>query len=151
MFQEILKAIGADRESIGRINKGLKWIGIILLFLILVGVLVEIVSSNGPNVASQSASVNSVQANDHKQLVPGTDKRVGFFSGAKPSTFFFWLAVAGIGVAGYIEPKEPKRDGRFKTGYKNNATVPRKSELEKRIQRYAVFVAAASAALWYFL
>jgi hypothetical protein len=65
------------------------------------------------------------------------------------ATIFGWVCVACLVLTAMLEPKEPKRDGRFKTGYKNNAKMPNKSEDVKKAQIALLVIAAASGIVWY--
>jgi hypothetical protein len=60
-----------------------------------------------------------------------------------------WVFVICFGLILALEPKEPKKDGRFKTGYKNNARVPIKSRKTKRLQKTLLIFAGISGFLWY--
>lgn len=61
-----------------------------------------------------------------------------------------WVCVACLVVVSMLEPKEPKKDGRFKTGYKNNARMPVKSEEAKQAQKFLLIIGAIAGAIWYF-
>lgn len=61
------------------------------------------------------------------------------------------VAIVCILLTFALEPKEPKKDGRFKTGYKNNATVPKKSESTIKLQKILLVLAAATGTVWYFV
>ena len=65
------------------------------------------------------------------------------------ATIFGWVCVGCFVLTAMLEPKEPKRDGRFKTGYKNNAKMPVKSEDVKKAQIALLAIAAASGVVWY--
>jgi hypothetical protein len=60
-----------------------------------------------------------------------------------------WVSVVSIALAIVLEPSKPKRDRRFKTGYKNNARAPSKSANTIRTQISAVTIGAISFVLWY--
>lgn len=61
-----------------------------------------------------------------------------------------WACVACLVLASMLELKEPKKDGRFKTGYKNNAKMPVKSEETKQAQRLLLIIGVVAGAIWYF-
>jgi len=61
-----------------------------------------------------------------------------------------WACVICIVLASILEPKEPKKDGRFKTGYKNNAKMPIKSEETKQAQKFFIIIGLVTGAVWYF-
>ncbi len=44
------------------------------------------------------------------------------------ATISGWVCVISLFLMLALEPKQPKKDARFKTGYKNNARRPIKSE-----------------------
>lgn len=67
------------------------------------------------------------------------------------STILGWAGVICIGLAILMEPSEPKRDRRFKTGYKNNAKKREKSDGEVAVQTFLGAVGAVSLFIWYLL
>lgn len=67
------------------------------------------------------------------------------------ATISGWVAIVCFALAAMIEPKEPKRDGRFRTGYKNNATIRKKTADEKEVQMSLLVIGVVSSAAWYFL
>ncbi len=60
-----------------------------------------------------------------------------------------WMSFGCIVLIGLLEPKEPKKDGRFKTGYKNNATVPKKSNEIIKAQLSLLVIGVFTGILWY--
>ena len=65
------------------------------------------------------------------------------------ATVMGWVCVACFGLAYMLEPTAPKKDGRFKTGYKNNQKMPVKSEEAEKSQKYLLIFGAVSGAIWY--
>lgn len=65
------------------------------------------------------------------------------------ATITGWTAIVCLVLTGILEPQQPKKDGRFRTGYKNNATVAKKSPEAKRAQKFLVILGAISGAIWY--
>lgn len=64
--------------------------------------------------------------------------------------FLLYLAIACIFLISALEPKEPKKDGRFRTGYKNNATKPKKTANTIKLQKALGIVALISVAILVF-
>lgn len=60
------------------------------------------------------------------------------------------IAIICLGLAFALEPNGPKKDGRFKTGYKNNAPMPTKSQLTIVSQKILLVIGAIAGAIWYF-
>ncbi|OGV70062.1 MAG: hypothetical protein A3K19_24965 [Lentisphaerae bacterium RIFOXYB12_FULL_65_16] len=67
------------------------------------------------------------------------------------ATIFGWACFVLLGLAAGLEPTEPKKDKRTKTGYKGNATVPKKSDGTKKAQKFLVVLGLISGVIWYFL
>jgi hypothetical protein len=61
-----------------------------------------------------------------------------------------WACIACLVLVGILEPNAPKKDGRFKTGYKDNAKMPVKSEETKQAQKFFLIIGAIAGAIWYF-
>jgi hypothetical protein len=66
------------------------------------------------------------------------------------ATISGWMCVACLVITVMFEPQEPKKDGLFKTGYKNNAKMPEKSEDVKQTQKLLLIVGAIAGVVWYF-
>ncbi|MBF0258899.1 MAG: hypothetical protein HQK62_08695 [Desulfamplus sp.] len=67
------------------------------------------------------------------------------------ATISGWLCIACLALTAMLEPTEPKKDGRFKTGYKNNAVKPVKSKETNQAQKLLLMVAAVSVVIWYLI
>lgn len=65
------------------------------------------------------------------------------------ATISGWVCVISLFLMIALEPKEPKKDGRFKTGYKNNARRPVKSEKTKKMQKILTITGIASGVIYY--
>jgi len=59
------------------------------------------------------------------------------------ATISGWACVVFQFLTAVLEPKEPKKDGRFKTGCKNNAKRPIKSENTENAQKDFILIGAA--------
>ena len=141
----VLRQVGLDAESLRNMNRGLKWTGLVLVAFITVALAVSLLLESPPKPISNNATSGTVIG---KSNTPSAaDKSTGLTAKA----VFGWVALISIALAGLIEPREPKRDGRFKTGFKKNATVRRKTADEIQTQKWALAVAAVCGALWYFL
>lgn len=95
-------------------NKGLKWAGIAIVVLILIGIISETTTQ-------------------------------------RAAEFFGWIAIASVGLVLVLEPSLPKRDRRFKTGFKDNATPKKKTKRASQIQTGATVAGIIAGALWFVL
>ncbi|NOU01464.1 MAG: hypothetical protein HOO95_07825 [Gallionella sp.] len=91
--------------------------------------------------------------NDYSPPLQTTKKSVVAYTTNNKSiaSFFGWVGIACLALLAILEPKAPKRDGRFKTGYKNNEAPLKKSPTVIKTQIFAVVTGIISALLWNFL
>jgi hypothetical protein len=52
---------------------------------------------------------------------------------------------------GALAPRAPKKDGRFKTGLKDNARMPTQSKITKQLQGFFIITCALSAITYLFI
>lgn len=62
--------------------------------------------------------------------------------------FLIYLFIGCSSLILALEPNEPKKDGRFRTGYKNNAKKPKKSANTIKLQRILGVVALISVVIF---
>lgn len=140
----IMKAIGIDTKSLKSMNPVLKWVGISIICALVVGVIFEAPKS-AEQKRTEEATKNLRENNKNLDKPVLTNETKGEVKRVLP-----WVIIGSIVLAGILEPQEPKQDGRFKTGYKNNATIRRKSAGVKKFQIFAIGVAVTSGILLYF-
>ncbi len=64
---------------------------------------------------------------------------------------FGWSFLLSVGLFFLCQPRIPKSDKRFRTGYKNNETVREKSDTERALQKLAILVGIVSAGIYLML
>lgn len=140
-----MRVIGVDTASLRNMNKALKWGGGFIVIFVVLAVIFEAPKTPEQKLAEAAAREQKAA----KQLVKGEAQPA---NGINTLTVVLGsVSVACFALAALIEPKEPKRDGRFRTGFKNNATVRRKSPSEIRLQRGALTVGAITGLIWFFV
>jgi hypothetical protein len=148
LFEWLYKAmtvIGIDANSLRNMNKPLKWIGVAIVAFIVLAAIFEPPKSPEQKVAEATAREQLLA----KQSVKSEAQSAELLKTI--TSVFGWVSVSCFALAAIMEPKEPKRDGRFKTGFKNNATVRKKSPSEIRVQVAAIAIGGATGAIWYFM
>ena len=65
--------------------------------------------------------------------------------------FLGCVCIISLYIALQLEPDSPKTDRRYKTGYKNNATMPVKSDKRRGVQKWLILVGIVSGIIWYFV
>jgi hypothetical protein len=137
--------MGIDAASLRNMNKTLKWSGILIICFIILAAIFEPPKSLEQKLAEATAreQQSAKQSIERKAQTRELSKTI--------ASVFGWVSVVSFALAAIIEPKEPKRDGRFKTGYKNNATVRKKSPNEIRTQISAITIGSVASIIWHFL
>lgn len=142
-----MTVIGIDAASLRNMNKPLKWIGIFIVVFIVLAVIFE-----PPKSTEQKAAEATTREQQSAKQPIRSDAQPQPTELLKTITSAFgWVSFACFALAAFIEPNQPKRDGRFKTGFKNNATVRRKSPSEIRLQRGTIAIGAITGIIWYFV
>jgi hypothetical protein len=139
-----LKAIGADASSLRKMNLPFKVVGVLLIVTFALAVISEVSKSPEEKVAVSAANQQKLEQNVL------ADPTVSKERGRSISPVFGWIGLGCFAIALFMEPKEPKRDGRFRTGFKNNATVRKKSTGESRAQIYLIVIGLISVAINFF-
>ena len=140
-IHKAMTVIGIDATSLRNMNKPLKWIGVFIVIFFAFAAIFE------PPKSPEQKAVEAVVR--EQQSARNEEKSTEMINNVKLT--LGWLSVVCFTLAAIIEPKKPKRDGRFKTGFKNNATVRKKTPSEIRVQIAAIAIGAATGAIWYFL
>lgn len=138
MLQKLLKFIGIDSASI-RNSKILKLGGFFVIFMSAIAVAGYFLLPEKQGNESVNIHTSKEQKNHMKK-----------YNFDDIDSLFGWASIICFSLAGFLEPSQPKRDGRFKTGFKNNAVIRKKSKEEMLVQRLLILFGAIFGFFWYF-
>lgn len=140
-----LKELGLDKASLEKMSPLVKWSGILFILFCLVLAVLDIVGVlDHKTQPVQELVQQQLKATSENTAMPTNNSKV-------IASIFGWISVVLIGLALLMQPKGPKRDGRFKTGYKNNATFRKLSPQLLRVQIGAALIGIAAGILWDYL